>query len=106
MKRPTPVYRQLKCGNCGGELRDWDCYCSWGCDACDLRSECTKCGKISKAPAQAEVKTAELLAYKEWQRERSRKANEKHNAEQSQKPKPKSPAARLREARVKCPSNT
>lgn len=93
MKRPAPVYRTLKCHKCGGELRDWDCYCTWGCDACNIKSECSKCGHRSGNPHQAEVETDELKAWKEWCRQRSvagqKKAEEKHKAAVQKQETPK-----------------
>jgi hypothetical protein len=26
------------------QLVSWDCFCSWGCDCCDLSWECPTCG--------------------------------------------------------------
>lgn len=33
-------------------LREWDCYCSWGCNVCSHKTECVDCGSTfpSKKP--------------------------------------------------------
>ena len=29
---------------CDGNLKPWDCFCSFGCDCCDIHQRCEKCG--------------------------------------------------------------
>ena len=94
MKRPRPVYRALSCHKCGGVLKEWDCYCAYGCDACDIQSECASCGYRSNRPHVAEVETDALKEWKEWCRQRSvdgqKKAEEKRKAALANaEPKPK-----------------
>lgn len=30
---------------CYMNLIDWDCYCSFGCDCCDIHKECSVCNR-------------------------------------------------------------
>lgn len=30
---------------CHDKLIDWDCYCSFGCDCCDIHKECSVCNR-------------------------------------------------------------
>jgi len=45
---------------CEGRLVAWDCYCSYGCECCDIHQACSKCGRLYRAKDIARLSNSSL----------------------------------------------
>ena len=67
---PAKYHTTEECPKCKAPSKYWNCFCTYGCNACGLNRECTACGNLFK------VYTLEEVSKLEKDRERDRAASQ------------------------------